>query len=101
MAAFSASPAVELMMDGGSTRATFALLSCAMCVMVALTAEERLKVAARFAGSMREVGTLLIAFAPLDYTMQEAADPWTLAGFLVAGGALLTVSIFWEVIEGL
>ena len=67
--------------------------------MLNLTAEQSLKAEIRIAGGMREVGTLLIAFAPLDYTMREAGDPWTLAGFLVAGGVLFGLSVLWEVTE--
>ena len=44
----------------------------------------------------REVGTLLIAFAPLDYSLEPAAARWTLVGFVVVGIALFALSVIHE-----
>ena len=50
----------------------------------------------RVAVLCREVGTLLVAFAPLDYSIQQAPRSETMTGFVVAGAALFTVSLVIE-----
>ncbi len=51
----------------------------------------------RLTGLYREVGTLLLAFAPLDYSLEPDAAAWSLAGFIVAGISLFALSVFREV----
>ena len=53
----------------------------------------------RLLEAAREIGTLLIAFAPLDFAMGTslAGHPWPyLAGFLIVGFVLLGSSIIVE-----
>lgn len=65
-------------------------------VIVRLSPEQRSIVHERIAGALREIGTLLVAFAPLDYTMSESAGAWSLAGFLILGGCLFTLGVYSE-----
>jgi len=51
---------------------------------------------ARFTDLAREVGTLLLAFAPLDYLLQPSLEPWSLIGFVFVGGALFVWSLLRE-----
>jgi hypothetical protein len=44
----------------------------------------------------REVGTLLIAFVPLDYSLQQEISPRSLAAFLAVGGMTFALSIYRE-----
>ena len=61
------------------------------------SSKQRTHVVERAAGLCREVGTLLVAFAPLDYSMQhQTVNAASLAGFLVTGGVLFALSIFIE-----
>jgi hypothetical protein len=50
----------------------------------------------RMLEGMREVGVLLIAFAPLDSAMPGQVNLWMLAGFLVMGACLFSASILLE-----
>lgn len=45
---------------------------------------------------LREVGTLLLAFAPLDYMLQPQAELWSLGGFIVLGSSLFCWSLLRE-----
>jgi hypothetical protein len=51
----------------------------------------------RVVDAMREIGTLLLAFAPLDYSLKEGTHPWSLGGFIVAGVLLLSGAVIIEV----
>lgn len=51
----------------------------------------------RLAELSREVGTLLLAFAPLDYALQETINPLILAGFGGAGGTLFLISLVHDI----
>ena len=44
----------------------------------------------------REVGTLLLAFAPLDYALEPEAAAWSLGGFVFIGSALFGLSVYRE-----
>jgi hypothetical protein len=62
-----------------------------------LSLEEWQHTRERLCGLFREVGTLLVAFAPLDYSMQSGELPrLSLAGFLVAGACLFVLSLLIE-----
>lgn len=62
-----------------------------------LTSRQKLAIYERLSGLCREVGTLLVAFAPLDYSMQhENVHGASLALFLAAGGVLFAFSVFLE-----
>ena len=64
---------------------------------MALTTEQWNKASDRFVGLFREVGTLLMAFAPLDYAMQiRIVAPWVLTAFLLAGATLFVFSVMVE-----
>ena len=45
----------------------------------------------------REVGTLLLAFAPLDYSLQRDVDPWSLGLFVLVGIGLFVASVRAEI----
>jgi hypothetical protein len=45
---------------------------------------------------LREVGTLLLAFAPFDYMLQPEVEVWSLAGFVVLGTTLFIWSLRLE-----
>ena len=62
-----------------------------------LSQEQRVIAWARVAGLCREVGTLLLAFAPLDYALQPDVDPIVLVGFVVVGGGLFVGSLIYDV----
>lgn len=53
-------------------------------------------VADRLTSLYREVGTLLPAFTPLDYSMQPDLAAWSLAGFITVGGRLFALSVHRE-----
>ena len=62
-----------------------------------VTDEEWELAVARVIALFREVGTLLLAFAPLDYAMQPGvSDPRILQAFLLAGLALFALSLIAE-----
>ena len=61
-----------------------------------LTMDQWALVRERATGALREIGTLLVAFAPLDFTMSERAGGWSLAGFLVAGGIAFAIAVAME-----
>jgi len=62
-----------------------------------LSLDERRHIQERISGFCREVGTLLVAFAPLDFAMQSGTiRTAVLVGFVVAGGSLFGVSLFIE-----
>ena len=61
---------------------------------MALTKKERALIGHRFTLLLREVGTLLVAFAPLDYFQHDAIDVPGLAGFTILGLALFAWSVF-------
>ena len=62
-----------------------------------LTAVQQKIVWKRLADLSREVGTLLLAFAPLDYALQETINPLILAGFGVAGGTLFLIALVYDI----
>ena len=51
----------------------------------------------RLAVLCREVGTLLLAFAPLDYALQKGVEPATFIGFVLLGGVLFLISLVHDV----
>lgn len=53
--------------------------------------------ATRITDLARELGTLLLAVAPLDFLLQPALDPWSLFGFVLVGGGLFILSVVREV----
>lgn len=60
--------------------------------------EERQTVATqRLTDLIREAGTLLLAFAPLDYMLLPELDPMSLFGFLVIGVCLFRLAVIREV----
>lgn len=61
------------------------------------TATQKQIIWQRLAGLCREIGTLLLAFAPLDYSLQQDVRPATLVGFVVAGGFLFLISLAHDV----
>ena len=67
-----------------------------MFSVLKLSAEQRSLIDERIGSALREIGTLLLAFAPLDHTMNETASAWSLAGFVIAGGLLFAFSILEE-----
>jgi hypothetical protein len=63
---------------------------------VQLNRLQRAIVSRRFTDLLREVGTLLLAFAPLDYMLQPDLDPWSLLGFVTMGVAFFLLSLVRE-----
>lgn len=61
-----------------------------------LTRKQRTRLHVRINGMLRELGTLLLAFAPLDYLQQEHVDFTTLAGFVILGLTLVALSMLRE-----
>ena len=45
----------------------------------------------------REVGTLLLAFAPLDYLQSERVDVATLTGFVLLGSLFVVLALAREI----
>lgn len=63
-----------------------------------LTTDQRNRIATRFVEATREIGVLLLAFAPLEFTMQKGTLSTTiLVAFLLAGFSLFALSVFVEV----
>lgn len=64
---------------------------------MALNDEGRRHIKERLAGFFREIGTLLVAFAPLDFALQEGTvRTIAMLAFVVAGGALFAASLVIE-----
>ena len=65
-----------------------------------LSDNQRSLIEARITVIVREVGTLLLAFAPLDDSLQINIEPWSLVGFVTAGGGLFVLSLVREIRSG-
>ena len=61
-----------------------------------LSSKQQAKLSGRFTSICREVGILLLAFTPLDYSMQDRRDFLMLAGFFLLAVSLLVWSVFRE-----
>jgi len=62
-----------------------------------LSRRHQILLAARITDLYREVGTLLLAFAPLDFLLQPTLDPWSLFGFVLVGSAFFVLSVVREI----
>ena len=62
-----------------------------------LSQRHQLLLAVRITDLYREVGTLLLAFAPLDFLLQPTLDPWSLFGFVLVGSAFFALSVVREI----
>ena len=62
-----------------------------------LSPQQRSIINARFIMLCREVGTLLLAFVPLDYSLADNASGWRLIALFVAGAALFAYSVYSDV----
>jgi hypothetical protein len=61
---------------------------------MALDDEDWRHIQDRLSGLCREVGTLLVAFAPLDFELQEGTvRTIAMVGFVLAGGGLFLLSL--------
>lgn len=63
---------------------------------MALTRKQQARIDSRVIALMPEVGTLLLTFAPLDYSLQEHVDLKLLAAFIVVAVLLIGYSVVRE-----
>jgi hypothetical protein len=63
---------------------------------MALSRKQQVRFGGRLTALGREVGTLLLAFAPLDYFQKEYLDVEGLLWFVLAGIMLFAYSLIWE-----
>ena len=63
---------------------------------MALSRKQQVRFGGRLTALGREVGTLLLAFAPLDYFQQERLDVEGLLAFVLTGILVFAYSVFWE-----
>ena len=61
-----------------------------------LSRKQQARVGGRFTVLCREVGTLLLAFAPLDYFQHETLDVVGLLAFVLLGSMLFAYSVIRE-----
>ena len=62
-----------------------------------LTEAQKARILLRVIEAMREIGVLLLAFAPLEFTLQGGtASALALWGFVSTGVALLAISLYLE-----
>jgi hypothetical protein len=64
---------------------------------VRFTGAQKPRIAQRLIEVVREMGVLLLAFAPLEFTLQGGtASAFALWGFVSTGVALLAISLYAE-----
>ena len=63
---------------------------------MALTRKQQARIDSRAIALMREIGTLLLTFAPLDYSLQERVNLKLLAAFIVVAVLLIGYSMIRE-----
>ena len=63
---------------------------------MALSRKQKARIGARMTVLYREVGTLLLAFAPLDYLQRDTVNVLELLAFLSIGVSLFGWSVFRE-----
>jgi hypothetical protein len=63
---------------------------------MAQSRERQALVDRRLTDMIREIATLLLAFAPLDYMLLSQLDPLSLFGFVIIGASLFRWSVIRE-----